>query len=1146
MHTGVNAQAQWGAVVALVVGITTCGAIGVAQAQEPGDGVKLAAAGPRFLAAGPGRSSDAAPRWRDASNAAVFRKTISVDLKDVPLGEALSTIAQQAGLRLTYSAAVVPLDARVTFSASNLTVGAVLSAVLYDVGVDVLLTSRGQAALVKRGALDGFQGGSVTGRVTDSLSGQGIAVATVTVVGAGLSARSAEDGRYRITDVPAGEHTVRVIRIGYTAVTKPVTVLPDQEATLDFALTPQATQLEEVVAIGYGTTPRRELTGAVSSVTAEQVTSAPVTSVDQALLGRAAGVQVVTSSGQPGAGAMVRIRGGNSISARNDPLYVIDGVPVITNLDDATTGTLLGEGMRGFNPVAAVNVEDIESIDILKDASAGAIYGARAANGVVLISTKRGRTGQNSVSFGSYYGIQQVRRTLPLLDATKFAQMVNAAYANIGAAPFYTPTEIAAFGRGTNWQDAIFRTAPMRSYDLSFSGGDAGTSYYVSGSLLQNDGVVIGSNMNRGSFRFNLDRTVSRKLRIGNRLTFSRSQGQVLPNGGAASVMLDALTAPPTLPVMSAPGEYFNGINPLTGRPFPNPVATAMEITNEERDNRAIGNLFVEYDLRDGLTFRSTLGLDFLNSVQDYYAPSTVLPGSTTNGQGSRGQAQTVSWSFDNTIDYRHRFGTAHVLDVLAGTTLQRTNTEGVSGTAQDFLTNGLGVNGLNTAKTFVGVWTPAPHSALVSSFARANWGIADKYLFTLTGRVDGSSKFGAEHRYGFFPSGAFAWRASNEDFVKRLGVFDDLKLRLSYGRTGNQEIGNYRSLATLCSTVYVLGGDRNIGFVPCSLANAGLKWETTDQFDAGVDASVASNRIAVTADYYSKKTHDLLLEAHVPSSSGFLSQLQNIGSVRNRGFELNVTTVNLTGGLGWETSLNLAWNRNAVLDLGADSLLVGPVGVGGGAHQNPTVLKVGQPINSFYGRVYAGVQGGVVQYKDLNGDGEVTDEDRTTLGNAQPDYTGGLTNRFTFRNLELSVFLQWSVGNKLYNINRSLLTTGGGVANQLVDVATGGRGIPAPKIGNTFESTPSDLFVEDGSYLRGKNIRLSYTFPARWLQAMRLQRMSRLQLYVSAQNFFTVTNYTGYDPEISEYAGTNLAQGFDYGTYPQVRQITFGFTAGF
>jgi len=1146
MHTGVNARAQWGAVVALVVGIITCGAVGVAQAQAPGDVVKLAAAGPRFLTVGAGHSSDAAPRWRDASNAAVFRKTISVDLKDVPLGEALSTIAQQAGLRLTYSAAVVPLDARVTFSASNLTVGAVLSAVLYDTGVDVLLTSHGQAALVKRGALDGFQGGTVTGRVTDSLSGQGIAVATVTVVGTGLSARSGEDGRYRITEVPVGEHTVRVVRIGYSAVTKPVTVLPDQEATLDFALTPQAMQLEEVVAIGYGTTERRELTGAVSSVTADQVSSAPVTSLDQALLGRSAGVQVVTSSGQPGAGAMVRIRGGNSISAKNDPLYVVDGVPITTNLDDGTTGTILGEGMRGLNPISGLNPEDIESIQILKDAAAGAIYGARAANGVVLITTKHGRAGQNSVSFGSYYGIQQVRRTLPVLDAPQFAQMVNAAYANIKQPAFYTPAEIAAFGRGTDWQGAIFRNAPMRSYDLSMSGGDANTSYYISGGLLQNDGVVIGSDMSRGSFRLNLDRTVSHKFRIGSRLSLSRSHAHVLPNGGAASVILDALTAPPTLAVRDAGGDYFTGVNPLTGRPFENPVATANVITNEERDNRVIGNAFAEYDIRNDLSFRSTVGVDFLNSVQDYYSPSTVLPGLNSSGEGSRGEAETMSWTFENTVHYQRRFGGVHSLDLIGGTTLQRSTTAQISGFSKTFLTDALGVDGLNTAQTFVNVSSLAPHSSLLSYFSRARWGISDKYLFTVSARVDGSSKFGAGHRYGFFPSAAVAWRASEEDFIKRTGIFSDLKLRASYGRTGNQDIGNYRSLATLSSTIYPFVGYRGIGFVPYTLANADLKWETTDQFDVGVDASLAGSRLAVTADYYSKKTHDLLLDARVPSSSGFLSQLQNIGSVRNRGFELSISSVNLTGPLGWETTLNLAWNRNRVLDLGADTILISPTGVGGGAHQNPTVLKVGEPINSFYGWVYAGMDSGRVVYRDFDGDSLITGADRRILGNAEPNYTGGMNNRFTFRNFELSVFLQWSVGNKIYNINRSLLTAAGGTVNQLKDVITGGPGIPAPKIGNTFESTESNLFVEDGSYLRGKNIRLAYNLPTAWLNAMHLSGMTRLQLYVSAQNFFTVTNYTGYDPETSEYATTNLAQGFDFGTYPQVRQITFGFTAGF
>src|SRR2546421_8063194 len=770
MHIGVNGLARWSAVAALIAGVTA-GGTRMARAQDPVEEVALAVAGPRFLARAASRSSDAEPRWTDASNAAVFRKAISVDLRDVPLAEALAVIAQRAGLRLPYSAAVVPLDSRVTFSASNLTVGAVLSAVLYDAGVDVLLTAHGHAALVTRGALDGQQEGTVSGRITDSLSGQGISAVTVTVAGTGLSARSGEGGSYRISDVPAGEHTVRAARIGYAVATKTVTVLPGQDASVDFALTPRPTQLEEVVAIGYGTTERRELTGAVSSVKADEVATAPVGSVEQALVGRAPGGEVVTSSGQPGAGAMVRIRGGNSVSALNDPLYVIDGVPMTNNLTDGTTGTILGEGMRGVNPIAGLNPDDVESIEVLKDASASGIYGARAANGVVLITTKRGRTGQNIVSFGSYYGIQDVRRTLPLLDATQFAQMVNTAYANISQPPVYTPAEIAALGRGTDWQSAIFRTAPMRNYDLSFSGGDAGTTYYVSGSLLQNDGVVIGSDLSRGSFRLNLDRTVSHKLRIGNHLTFSRAHAHVLPNGGAASVMLNALTAPPTLPITGAGGEYFTGVNPLTGRPFPNPVATALAITNEERDNRVIGDAFAEYDLREGLTLRSTAGLDFLNTVQDYYSPSTVLPGLNDEGEGSRGQAQTLSWTFENTVHYTRRLGDRYALTVLAGTTLQRTNTEQISGTSQTFLTDALGVNGLNTAKTFVGVWTPAPHSSLLSYFSRARWGIADKYLFTVSGRVDGSSKFGAGHRYGFFPAAAFARPASNESCGKRPGV---------------------------------------------------------------------------------------------------------------------------------------------------------------------------------------------------------------------------------------------------------------------------------------------------------------------------------------------------------------------------------------
>jgi TonB-linked SusC/RagA family outer membrane protein len=1013
-------------------------------------------------------------------------------------------------------------------------------------GVLAALGAQAPAALSAQDTAPGAIAGTVTGRQ----SGEPLVGVQVRVADSRLGTVTGTDGRYRISNVPAGSRKVIAQRIGYGADSTTVTVAAGATATADFALNAIAVQLTEVVSIGYGETQRRDLTGSIASVSADDIAAAPVPSVDQALLGRAAGVQVMSSSGQPGAGAMVRIRGGNSISAGNSPLYVVDGVPVVAAPEGATTSTLSSQGLNGISPLAALSPSDIESIEVLKDASATAIYGARAANGVILITTKRGRAGESSITFGSYYGQQEVRNTIDLLNAQQFATMVNEAYTNSGQPAPYTPAQIAGFGNGTDWQDAIFQKAPVRNFDLAISGGDDNTRYYISGNLLKTDGVIVGTNMDRGSVRLNLDQELNSKLRVGNRLTFSRSEGQVMPNGGngqeQSSVILNAILAPPTIPVRDDGGEFFTGLNTLTGRFFSNPVATAVDITNEERQNRVIGSVYGEYDLMAGLQLRTTFGVDYLNSLQNFYSPSNTFPGRNFGGQGSRGQAQTTSWLNENTVNYKRAFG-IHAVDLLGGITFQRTNSDNVSGTARGFLTDRLRENGLNTGQTFVGVWTGSPQSSLLSYFTRANWGIADKYLFTVTGRIDGSSKFGTGNQYGFFPSAAFAWRASDESFMQQTGIFDDLKLRLSYGRTGNQDIGNYASLATLGSTVYVFGDSRAVGYAPSTIANPDLKWETTDQFDVGIDAAILDNRIALTADFYSKKTSDLLLYVPVPATSGFGTSLQNIGSVRNRGFEVQLNTVNLTGPLGWESSLNLSWNRNKVLNLGVDQEIIGLGGVGAGANQDPTILRVGEPTNSFFGWVYDRTEDGVVMYKDLNGDGDVTAEDRTLLGNAQPDYTGGLSNRFTFRSFDLSVFVQWSQGNEIYNINRALLTSTAGNANQLADVTNAGAdGIPTPKIGNTFDSNPSDLFIEDGSYIRGKNIRLGYTLPTSLLSRAGLRNLKTMQLYVSAQNFFTITDYSGFDPEISEYGSSNLQQGFDFGTYPQPRQITIGFTAGF
>jgi TonB-linked SusC/RagA family outer membrane protein len=1086
---------------------------------------------------------------------AVLRQPVTLDLKRVSVEQVLRDVMTQTGVSIAYSRAVVPLEKIVTVRLQDGSAIDALRQALGGADVELWVAQDGRLALVPgqpgQQSSARAQAGTVAGRVTDAASGEPLPQVTVRIGNTRLGSLTNTEGRFVIPAVPLGRQWVFAQRIGFALDSQAVNVVDAQTTTVEFAMRQVAVQLQGEVVIGYGATSRRNLTAAVASVSAEDVEAQPVRSVDEALLGRAPGVQVVTQSGQPGAGAMVRIRGGNSISASNAPLYVIDGVPVVASAAGANTGTLQTTGASGLNPLASISPNDIESIDILKDASAAAIYGSRAANGVILITTKRGKAGQNQVRFGTYYGTQEVRRTLPLLDARQFATMVNEAYTNAGQAVRFTPEEVAALGAGTDWQDAIFRTAPVRNYELSFTGGDENTKYFLSGSLLQSDGVVIGTEMNRGSVRLNLDQDISTRFRLGTSVTFSRSKGQVLPHGGAgqeqSSVLLNALIAPPTLTATTESGEYYDGDNPFTGRPFANPVATALLITNREEQNRGVGTLFAEYDVLGNLTFRTSFGADYLASTQNYYSPSNTLPGRNFQGYGSRGTAQTTNWQSENTLHWAGALGETQSLDLVGGLTLQRTNSENISGTAQNFLTDRLAENGLNTGGTFVGVWTGAPHSSLLSYFSRANYALLDRYLLTVSGRVDGSSKFGAGNQYGFFPSVSFAWRMSEEEFIRSLGKFDDLKFRIGYGRTGNQDIGNYAALATLRSVVYPIGGTRAIGYVPNSLANEDLKWETTDGTNAGLDVTVLDQRLSVTADVYDKKTRDLLLYVPVPRSSGFSSSLQNIGSVRNRGFELGVNTVNLSGRLGWTTGLNLAWNRNKVLDLGPDEIIANPVGVGAGANQNPTVLMVGQPINSFRGYVFAGLdEDGQPTYADLNGDTAVTEADQRIIGSAQPDYTGGLTNRFTFGNFGLDVFVQFSMGNDIYNINRSMLTSGAGNSNQLTDVLTPGGTVPTPRIGNTFDTRPSSIFVEDGSYIRGKNVRLSYNVPSQFISRWGGRTLGSLQLYVSAQNFFTITDYTGYDPEISEYALSNLAQGIDFGTYPQARQITLGFNAGF
>jgi len=1098
----------------------------------------------------------------DVSRTPMLRRQVGLDLDGLSVRDALAAISHKTGIDIAYATDVVPFDAIVHLKADAITVAAALTDVLSDAPVDIVFTKDGRATIVSRGAASAIMAvGTISGRITAAVSGEPVQGVTVRVVDTKLGAVSDANGRYRIDQVPEGSHVLRASRIGFAQDSQTVTVTAGQTATADFAMHEVAVRLSEVVSIGYETQSRRDLTGAVASVTSADIVEAPVPQFDQALIGKAAGVTVVTSNGQPGTASEVRIRGGNSISAGNDPLYVIDGVPLLQSpqeLRPSDQMTLEMQGPSGISPLAGLNPDDIQSIDVLKDASATSIYGARAANGVILITTKRGKAGNTVVNFGGYYGSSSVRNRLPLLDARQFATVANEARTAIGAAPLYTAAQVNAFGSGTNWQDQIFRAAPTSNLDMSVSGGSQAARYFVSGNLIRQQGVIVGTDLTRGALRLNLDNDIGKTFRVGTNVTASRQQGDIMPNGGngadVSSVLLNAVQANPTLPVRNGDGSYFIGTDPASQLLFANPVAAARLITNQETQDRVMGGLNAEWDLLPHLSLRNAPGIDYLSSLQDFYSPITTFPGELSGGKGSRGQVNATTWLDETTLRYANALGGFSKVDVLGGMTFQRTNVQTIQGNGQGFATDNLGPNGLNNAATYTAIPTYAPHNSLESYFGRVNWDVKDRYLFTATLRDDGSSKFGGNNRYALFPSGAVAWRASEERFLRGLNVFDDLKFRVSYGRTGNQDIGNYNALATLANNPYNFGNTKVPGFAPTTLANPNLKWETTDQFDAGLDLSILKNRVSVTADYYNKKTHDLLLDVPVPAVLGYTTQLQNIGDLQNIGYELALNTVNLTGNFGWSTSLNLAWNSNKITRLGnvGDTIIINPNvpgGVGNGAVINPTVLKVGQPIDAFYGYIFDKMVNGQPAYKDLYHLGTVSSGDQTIIGSAQPLYTGGMTNHLTLGRFGLTVFLQWSVGNKIYDINRALLLQNNGTGNQLVDAlfSAGKNGIPMPQSGNLgFQTRPSTLFVEDGTYLRGKNIRFDFNVPGSWLRYARLGTASNVQLYVSAQNFFTVTNYKGFDPEVTQYATNPLAQGIDFGSYPQTRQFTIGFNAGF
>lgn len=1077
---------------------------------------------------------------------------ISLNLQNVTMLDAFNAIKQQSGYSFWYRNEEVDLDKKISVQINEQNIATIMNKLLIGQNLSYTINEKHIIIYKKDEApVTTQKEKKITGVVTDEKN-EPIIGANVIVKGTTIGSITDLDGRFSLD---ANEKDiVQVSYMGY--ISKEMTV--GKSNTITVNLIEDSRNIDEVVVIGYGSVKKSDLTGAVSSVKTAELQQTPMTSIDQGLAGRASGVQVTQTSGMPGAVASIRVRGSSSLQGGNEPLYVIDGFPVYSGSGFGDTG-----GKTQMSGLSTVNPADIESIEILKDAAATAIYGARAANGVVLITTKSGKKGHDVISFEASFGFSNVAKKIDVMNAPDYAALVNEAYTNDGMKPYYDATrmsEIAKLGHGTDWQDNVFRSGITQNYQLSFSGGDQKTQYAISGNYVNQDGVILGSDFKRYSIRLNLDREVSKNFKVGTHMSASHtiSNSVATDTGGEGGVISGAMKMNPILPVYAdeLTGEYTQ-VN-IPGTLVPNPVATAKEQKFKNATSRILGDIYAQWEIIPDLKLKVSAGADVMYHKTDRYTPSTIYQ-SNGMAMAAIGVNKTINWLNENTLTWNKTFAEEHAINVLGGFTLQQNNTEYVMASASNFVNDVMQYNNLGAGSVYNKPESNAVQWNLMSYLARVNYTLKHKYLFSVNARVDGSSRFGASNKYGFFPSASAGWRISEESFMEPVKeTITNLKLRASYGFTGNTEIGAYNSLATLGSSSWVIGDQLVSGFFPNRIPNPDLKWERTGQFDVGVDLGLFDNRLRLTADYYKKTTTDLLYDVAIPGTSGYQTMLKNIGSVENQGYELSIESDNFTGPFTWNTAFNISFNKNKVLELGGEDYKEMAEGDGHLKTGSIRRLIVGKPIGVFYGYRFDGIFQndaeckaqqsspspigvGLRRYKDLNGDGKVdATNDREILGDANPKFYGGMTNTFAYKGIELNVFLQYSCGNKIFNYNAIELETPTGGQNAYADLVD--RWTPSnpstiyPKATTNRNVLVNDRFVEDGSFLKLKTLSLSYSFPK-----VRIKHIQGVRLYVTGQNLLTWTKYRGYDPEVSYRGASTLEAGEDFGGYPQSRTFMFG-----
>ncbi|MDC0643592.1 TonB-dependent receptor [Flavobacteriaceae bacterium] len=990
-----------------------------------------------------------------------------------------------------------------------------------------------------------------------------------------------------------------VIVVSYLGFDKVEIRAADFDDNMNITLVESSSALDEIVVTGYGRQVKRNITGAVSSISLKQIEDLPLATFENAIQGQIAGVQVTEASGEPGAGASVRVRGIGSISAGNEPLYVIDGFPISKNVALGVQGDNFRRGSGRFrppsqNPLANLNPNDIESIQVLKDASSASIYGSRGSNGVILITTKRGKKGAPSFSYNTFFGSQSVANKLDLMNSAELIEYnrdaTNNAYlqANPGASASdpnsvrssaawrLAEDVLSPTGVDVDWQDVIFRSALVQTHNLSVSGGSDNSSYYISGNFFDQDGIIEKSNFKRYSLRVNLEVDLNERTRVGLNLAPSYVVSDKVPAGSPyfarpPGIVYSAIVHAPFVNPYNPDGS----INQLNNQSYiltpegqttsftsaSNPLAIIEAIDDQLNQNRTFGNIFLEYDIMENLTFKSYFGVDINNYKRNFYRASSLLYRTARTGEtyGQTASSESLSWVAEQTLSYQKEIG-SHNIDAVVGYTAQKEKIDistAVADTFPDDLVKTISGGQIASGSAVQEEWS------LVSILAKVNYSYEDRFLASASLRSDSSSRFGSGNKTGIFSSISAGYRIS-EDL--NLDWLSDLKLRASWGETGNFLIPNYASIGLLSSYNTTFDGNLTNGIAPSTISNPDLSWEKTASFDLGLDFGFLDDRIYGSLEYFKSTTSDLLLAVQVPSAIGFTNALTNIGEVVNKGFEISITSRNLTGALKWTTDFNFSTVDNEVTKLGSSGDPILSTGGAGNRH----ITKIGEPIGSYFGYKTDGIyqnqaeidNSGIVdqiatprpgdfKWVDVNNDGFINSADRTTIGNYLPDFTYGLNNRFEYDNFEFSFLLQGVEGNEVLNLTRRHMGNGEANYNSYSEwnnrwrsESQPGNGlIPrANRGGGNSNNRPSDYQVEDASYLRLRNVTLAYNFPESALG----DKINNLRVYLSGTNLFTKTDYLGFNPEVNNQDDNTNVQGEDYGAYPLSSVITFGLNAKF